>query len=93
VFLILNFVLAAAMYTLLGRFLLSLVIDERSEIVIWKVFRQITDPMLAVARFLTPAIVSPRILILLAALWCLMLRMASFLAMNLFYAPVAATGG
>ena len=41
-----NLALAALMYTLLGRFLLSLVFPDDSEKVIWRTFRQITQPVI-----------------------------------------------
>jgi uncharacterized protein YggT (Ycf19 family) len=79
---IVNFILAAAMYTLIGRFLLSLFFDDSNEMVLWKVFRQVTDPVLNVVRVVTPQIVPARIVILFAAFWMLALRMALFLAMR-----------
>ncbi len=39
-----NIAIAAMMYTLIGRFLLSLAYDTDSDRVVWRVFKQITDP-------------------------------------------------
>jgi uncharacterized protein YggT (Ycf19 family) len=79
---ILNFILAAAMYTLIGRFLLSLVFEDSNPMVLWKVFRQVTDPVLGVVRVITPEVVPMRVIILFAALWMLALRIGLFLAMR-----------
>lgn len=73
-----NLALAALMYTLLGRFLLSLVFPDDSEKVIWKTFRQITQPAIAAVKIVTPAAVPDRVVILLAFVWLLFLRMLMF---------------
>jgi hypothetical protein len=83
-FFLINFVLAAAMYTLLGRFLLSLFFDDTSGMVLWKVFKQVTDPILSAVGLITPAIVPARIIILFAVLWCLALRMAVFVLFRMY---------
>lgn len=75
----LNFVLAMAMYTLIGRFLLSLAFDPEDPRVIWRVFRQVTDPILAVVRLVTPRIVADRIVVLFAIVWLLLLRVGLYL--------------
>ena len=49
-----NFVLAAVMYTLLGRLVLGLVVPENWDNYIWRAFKAITDPVLKVVRFVTP---------------------------------------
>lgn len=71
-----NFVLAALMYTLLGRFVLSFIFKPDSDMVFWRVFKQITDPFIAVVRQVTPALVSDRLVILLAFAWVLCVRIA-----------------
>jgi uncharacterized protein YggT (Ycf19 family) len=81
---LINFVLAAAMYTLLGRFLLSLVFDDDNPMVLWRVFRQVTNPILAAVRQVTPAIVPLRVIILFAVMWCLALRMAVFVLFRMY---------
>jgi uncharacterized protein YggT (Ycf19 family) len=74
-----NLILAALMYTLLGRFLLSLIYAPDSEKVIWRVFAQITDPALKAVRFITPQVVPMHLLVLLAALWTLLVRIGLFM--------------
>jgi uncharacterized protein YggT (Ycf19 family) len=79
---IINFILAMAMYTLMGRFILSLFFDQTNTMVLWKVFQQVTDPIVGAVRFVTPEIVPLRIVILFAALWMLALRIGLFLVMR-----------
>ena len=76
-----NMILAAAMYTLLGRFLLSLLFAPDSDKVLWRVFVQITDPFLAAARFVTPQVVPLHLLVLFAALWTMLARIGLFMTL------------
>lgn len=77
-----NLLLAAIMYTLLGRFLLSLVFAPNSDKVIWRVFVQITDPFVKAARYLTPQLVPLNLVVLFAALWMLLARVALFFTLS-----------
>jgi hypothetical protein len=86
-----NLVLAAAMYTLLGRFLLSIVFDRGSPMVIWRVFVQITNPIIAAVRFVTPALVPEGLVIIFGVVWLLALRM--LLLLTLLSAGVVQLGG
>jgi len=74
-----NLILSAIMYTLLGRFLLSLFFAPNSDKVIWRVFVQITDPFVNAARFVTPQLIHVNLLVLFAALWTLMARIGLFM--------------
>ena len=76
-----NLLLAAIMYTLLGRFLLSLFIQPSSDKVIWRVFVQVTDPFVSAARFITPQLVPLPLLVLFTAIWMLLVRIGFFLAL------------
>lgn len=69
-----NLVLAAAMYTLLARYLLSIVFKSNSQAVLWRVFCQITDPILNGVRALTPALVPGGVVMILAIFWTILLR-------------------
>lgn len=69
-----NMLLAAAMYTLLGRYVLALFFKPDSDKVIWRVFCQVTDPILRFVRVLTPAVVPHGFVMVLAIFWTLMLR-------------------
>lgn len=69
-----NMLLAAALYTLLGRYLLSIMFKPDSDKVIWRVFCQVTDPVLRFVRVFTPAIVPNGFVMVLAIFWMIMLR-------------------
>lgn len=73
-----NLVLAALIYTLLGRYILSLFFPPDSDKVIWRVFCQITDPILNLVRLVTPALVPPPLLNLFAIVWLFLLRFLLF---------------
>ncbi len=73
-----NLVLAAALYTLIGRFLLSVVFKPGSDKVIWRVFCQVTDPLLKSIRVVTPAVVSNGLVMVLAIFWMIVLRILLF---------------
>jgi hypothetical protein len=79
-----NLVLAALMYTLLGRFLLSLVFAPTSDKVIWRVFAQVTEPVLNAVSAVTPRIVPDRILILFAVVWVFLARILLFFVLRTF---------
>lgn len=84
-----NYVLAAVMYSLVGRFLLSLFLAPDSKNYIFRAFVRITDPILAPVRFITPAIVPHMIVLVFAALWTLVLRFVLLVALAGTLSPVA----
>ena len=84
-----NYLLAAVMYSLLGRFLLSLFLAPDSQNYIYRAFVRITDPVLAPVRFITPVMVPHMLVIIFAALWTLVLRFALLIAMADSLTPVA----
>jgi YggT family protein len=69
-----NVLLAALIYTLIGRYILSLMFPPDSQKVVWRVFKQITDPVLNGVRAITPAVVPPPLLNLFAVVWLLLAR-------------------
>ncbi len=69
-----NYLLAAAMYTLLARYILALIFKPDSQLVIWRVFCQLTDPILNVVRAVTPAVASNGLVLVLAIIWTIFLR-------------------
>lgn len=73
-----NFLLAALMYTLLGRVLLGLVVEPNSQNYIWRFFCQITDPVVRVVAVVTPKAAAPVIVWLFAFVWLFWLRVALF---------------
>lgn len=80
-FILPNYVLATIMYTLIGRYLLSIFFKADSQLVIWRVFCQLTDPVLGAVLTLTPAVVPPGLVMVLAIVWVIMLRVFLFLAL------------
>ena len=89
-----NFILAALLYTLLGRLILGLFAPRPDwDNYIWRFFRRVTDPVLAVVGFVTPAIIPQVVVIIFAALWIMALRVAYLVAlMNLGLAPQGGGG-
>jgi hypothetical protein len=70
-----NLFLAALMYTLLGRLLLSPLFPPGSQAVVWRVFCQVTDPVLRTVSVITPRMAPPMLVLAFAIVWCLFLRM------------------
>jgi YggT family protein len=69
-----NFILAALMYTLLGRAVLGLVVGPDSLNYIWRFFCRITDPVVAVIAVVTPRAVAPIVVWLFGVVWLFWLR-------------------
>lgn len=69
-----NFVLAALMYTLLGRVLLGIIVQPSSTNYIWRFFCQITDPMVAAVSVVTPRDAAPVVIWLFSFVWLFWLR-------------------
>jgi uncharacterized protein YggT (Ycf19 family) len=83
-----NFILAAAMYTIMGRYLLSLVFKPDSQMVIWRVFAQVTDPILNFVRGLTPQVVPAGLVMVFSIFWIVLLRVVLLIAAIVFgFAP------
>jgi YggT family protein len=77
-----NFLLAALMYTLLGRVLLGLLVDDNSQNYIWRFFVRITDPFVAAVAYVTPKATAPVVIWLFGVVWLFWLRV---LLLNLFF--------
>jgi YggT family protein len=69
-----DYILAVLMYTLIGRVLLSLFLDEDSKNYIFRFFCRITDPVIAAVALLTPKAAAPIIIWLFAVVWVFWLR-------------------
>src|SRR5262245_11508332 len=76
-----NFLLAALMYTLLGRALLGLIVAPNSSNYIWRFFCRITDPFIALITPLTPKAAAPVVIWLFGVAWLFWLRVG---LLNLF---------
>ena len=69
-----NFVLAALMYTLLGRAALSMMVDADSPNYIWRFFCRLTDPVVAAITVVTPKAVPQQLVWLFGVVWLFWLR-------------------
>lgn len=71
-----NFVLAAVMYTLIGRLLLSFFVPDGWQNYIWRAFMTITEPVVGAVRFVTPAALPTIIVIVFSVFWLMLARLA-----------------
>jgi YggT family protein len=69
-----NFVLAALMYTLLGRALLGLMVQPDSSNYIWRFFCRLTDPVVELVALVTPKASAPVVVWLFGVVWLFWLR-------------------
>ncbi|MDP2409380.1 MAG: hypothetical protein Q8M26_03745 [Pseudolabrys sp.] len=69
-----NFILAALMYTLLGRVLLGLIVPPESPNYIWRFFVRVTDPFVALISVVTPKAAVPVVVWLFGVVWLFWLR-------------------
>jgi len=83
-----NYVLAAVLYTLFGRVLLGFFVGPRSDFVVMRFFRLLTDPVVRVLAPVTPGFLPPTLVPLYVAFWVIVLRVAFWSVMwNLELAP------
>jgi uncharacterized protein YggT (Ycf19 family) len=73
-----NFVLAAVMYTLVGRLMLSFFVAPEWKNYIWRAFVKITDPAVKLTRFVTPQVLPHILVLVFAILWVMLLRILLF---------------
>ena len=71
-----DYVLAAVMYTLLGRAALSLFLEPDSPNYIWHFFCRVTDPAIAIFAHVTPKATAQVVLWLFSFVWLFWLRFA-----------------
>jgi len=69
-----DYVLAALMYTILGRAALSLFLDADSQNYIWRFFCRLTDPVVALVALATPRAAAPVVVWLFGVVWLFWLR-------------------
>ena len=82
-----NFLLAALMYTLLGRVVLGLMVDPDSKNYIWRFFCRFTDPVVAAISLVTPQATMPVVLWLFGVVWLFWLRVLLLSVFLLFSVP------
>lgn len=87
-----NLVMAALIYTLIGRYLLELFFAKRQDAVILNVFRTVTDWLVRLVRAITPAVVPDGVTIVFAICWLMAARMVWFLTAVVFGMRIG-TGG
>jgi uncharacterized protein YggT (Ycf19 family) len=78
-----NFLLAALMYTLLGRVLLGLIVGADSNNYIWRFFCRFTDPVVNAVALVTPKAAAPVIVWLFGVVWLFWLRVGLILLVTL----------
>ncbi len=76
-----NYVLAALMYTLLGRFILGMIAPAGWNNYIMRAFVTVTEPVVALVRFITPHAIALPLVLVFGALWLMLLRVALFVGM------------
>lgn len=69
-----NFILAALMYTLVGRVLLGLFVPPDSPNYIWRFFCRVTDPVVTAIALVTPKAAMPVVIWLFGVVWLFWLR-------------------
>lgn len=74
-----NLLLAALIYSLIGRYLLELLLARKPDAVILQVFRQVTQPVVGAVRAITPLVVPDGIVVILSIVWLMALRMLLYL--------------
>lgn len=74
-----NLVLAALLYTMIGRYALELLFARKPDAVMLTVFRSVTDPFLKIVRVVTPAVVPNGLVIVASIVWLIALRMFLYL--------------
>ncbi|MCR4378008.1 MAG: YggT family protein [Rhodospirillales bacterium] len=79
-----NYLLAALSYTMLGRFLLGFFVPDEWNNYIWQAFIRLTNPVVAVVRYITPLVVTHLWILILAALWLHLIRIGFTIIMLSF---------
>jgi hypothetical protein len=77
-----NLVMAAVLYSLIGRYLLEVIFSimrGNPDAVILRVFRTVTNPVVRAVRYITPLIVPDGLVVVLAIVWLMALRMFLYL--------------
>lgn len=74
-----NLIMAALIYTLIGRYLLDLLLRKKPDAVIRRAFQSVSDPVLKVVRVITPAVVPDGLVVVFAVAWLMAARMFWFL--------------
>ncbi|WP_181706988.1 YggT family protein [Chthonobacter rhizosphaerae] len=76
-----NYVLALAMYLMMGRLLLTPFVPPGSGNYIWRSFVRLTDPVLRVVAMVTPAAAPAVALLVFGFLWIFLARIALYVGL------------
>jgi hypothetical protein len=76
-----NYALAVLFWTLIGRFMFSVFLPPASPNYIYRWFRRLTDWLMPPVGFITPSLLPPLVLSLVAAFWVALARVAFFMSM------------
>jgi hypothetical protein len=79
-----NFILAALMYTLLGRALLALIVGPDSSNYIWRFFCRVTNPVVVAVSAVTPKATAPVVIWLFGVVWLFWLRVGLLILFTMF---------
>ncbi len=74
-----NLMLAALIYTVVGRYLLELLFAKKQDAVILKVFRAVTDPVVNLVQAITPRVVPRGLVVVFTVFWLMSVRLFWFL--------------
>ena len=88
-----DFALAALLYTLLGRVLLSLFVEPDSTNYIWRFFCRLTDPFVDIVALVSPRAVVPVVLWLFGVVWLFWLRVLLLVCLSVLGLLPRAGGG
>lgn len=86
-----NYLLALAMYLMMGRLLLAPFVPPGSQNYIWRSFVRLTDPVVRLVALVTPGAVPPLVILVFGFLWVFLLRVAFYI--GLASAGLAPTAG
>jgi uncharacterized protein YggT (Ycf19 family) len=80
-----DYLFAALIYTMIGRFILGLFVPPNWQNYIWQFFRRVTDPVLALVGRITPSFMIEPLLPLVAVWWLLVVRVLFNIAADPIY--------
>lgn len=77
-----NFILAALVYTLIGRLILGIFVPESWDNYIWRTFKSLTDPAVNLVRIITPQVMPRLVVMVFTVLWLSVARVALAVGLN-----------
>jgi hypothetical protein len=77
-----NFVLAALVYTLIGRLILGIFVPPNWDNYIWRAFTRLTDPAVSAVAVITPHVMPRIVVMIFTVLWLSAARVALAVGLN-----------